>query len=170
MTVTIRPATLDDVSLLSQLAPQIYRQHFGDQWISDSELNDFLEAEYSESIISADLSDPAVCWFVAHTDTFIGFAKLTWDSAIPDTDLSGVLLNKLYLAPNATGKQHGKILFEAMVQQAREREQTFFWLTVLEQNPRARKFYEKQGMQYIKDSVFKTESQQSILHIMGMNI
>jgi len=170
MTVTIRPATLNDLPLLSQFAPQIYRHHFAYQWISDSELDEFLEAEYAESVLMADLSDPGVCWFVAHTDSLIGFAKLTWDSVIPDTDLSGVLLNKLYLDPNATGKQHGKILFEAMVQQAREREQTFFWLTVLEQNPRARKFYEKQGMQFIKEAVFKTESQQSTLHIMGMAI
>lgn len=170
MTITIRPATLDDAPLLSQLAPQIYREHFGHLWISRAEIDTYLEGEYSESALTAGLNTPDICWFVVYTDTLIGFAKLTWESVIPDTDLSGVLLNKLYLDPHATGKQYGQIMFESMVQQAREHGSDFFWLEVIEHNPRARKFYEKQGMLHIKDSVFKTELQQTELHVMGMNI
>ena len=170
MTIIIRPAILDDIPLLSQLAPQIYREHFAHLWLSVAEMDTYLEGEYAESVLITGLNDPAVCWFVAYVDTLIGFAKLTKESEIPDTSLSGVLLNKLYLSSQATGKQYGKVMFEHMVQQAQELGQTFFWLEVLEHNPRAYKFYEKQGMQYIRDSVFKTESQQSTVHVMGMNI
>jgi len=170
MTVTIRPATLDDVSLLSQLAPQIYREHFGHTWNSVSELNAYLESEYSESALKSALEDAGLCWFVACTDSLIGFAKLTWESTIPDSSLSGALLNKLYLNQQVTGKQYGKVLFDHIVQQVKKRGQSFFWLEVLEHNPRARKFYENQGMHYIKDSVFKTELQQTRLHIMGMPV
>ena len=170
MTVTIRPFTLTDAPLLSQLAPKIYREHFAHLWHSVEEMNAYLESEYSEPILSASLKDPAVCWFVAHSDSPIGFAKLSWESVIPETNLSGVILNKLYLDPRMTGKHYGSVIFEHMVREAKAQGKTFFWLEVLEQNPRARKFYEQQGMQFIKNQIFKTESQQSIIHIMGMDI
>jgi len=41
-------------------------------------------------------------------------------------------------------------------------------MEVLEQNERACNFYNKQGMRYIKDIIFKTASQQNVLKIMGM--
>lgn len=44
------------------------------------------------------------------------------------------------------------------------------WLEVLEQNERARKFYDKQGMQFIKAIAFETASQRSILKIMGISL
>lgn len=170
MTVTIRPATLSDAPLLSQLAPEIYREHFAHLWLSVDEMNAYLKSEYSELTLTTGLTCSGVRWFVAHTDSLAGFAKLTWESAIPGTNLSGVLLNKLYLNPCMTGKHYGKVIFEHLVQEAKARGKTFFWLEVLEQNPRARKFYERQGMQFIKNQIFKTESQQSIIHIMAMDI
>ncbi|MCS3431353.1 GNAT family N-acetyltransferase [Klebsiella sp. BIGb0407] len=170
MTISIRPATINDIPLLSQLAPDIYREHFSHLWYSAEEMEAYLVSEYSESILTKSLKDPAVGWFVAYNNAPIGFAKLTRDSVIPDTNLSGVLLNKLYLNAAVTGKKYGKVMFEYLVREAKKQKQTFFWLEVLEQNPRARKFYEQQGMTFIKDTLFKTESQQSTIHVMGMNI
>lgn len=67
-----------------------------------------------------------------------------------------------------TGKQYGERIFEYLVQETKEKGQDFFCPEVLKQNPQACEFYEKQGIQFIKDTIFKTESQQSI--ILGMNI
>ena len=72
--------------------------------------------------------------------------------------MSGVLLNKLYLASGATGQNYGKQIFEQILSLARQRGERFLWLEVLEGNDRARKFYENLGLNYIKDIILQTTS------------
>ena len=171
MALSIREAGFADSVLLNRLGYSIYPAYFSHLWLSESEMNDFLDKEYSCSSIESSLKDPGVTWYLAeYGNNIVGFAKVTWESIIPETSISGVLLNKLYLSPNETGKNYGKLMFENSVMQAQHRGKKFLWLEVLEQNERAYLFYEKQGMQYIKDTVFETASQQTTLKIMGMSI
>lgn len=170
MTLHMRQATLADARLLSELGISIYRAHFKHLWVSEPELNQFLTAEYSLPVLEKSLQDRSVCWYVAETDRPIGFAKVTAESRIPDTDISGVLLNKLYFDSAETSRGYGQIMFEAIKTRARENGATFLWLEVLEQNQRACHFYNKQGMAHIKNTLFTTASQQSVLRIMGISL
>jgi len=170
MILKIRQAHLVDSVLLHKLGFEIYSTHFKHLWVSQSEMNDYLVHEYSTPALESSLKDPGVCWYVAETDQPVGFAKVTWADKIPDTEMSGVLLNKLYLASSATGKNYGKQIFEHIVNSARKSGEGFLWLEVLERNERARKFYEDLGFKHIKDTKLQTASQQSLLHILGMNI
>lgn len=61
-------------------------------------------------------------------------------------------------------------MFERFIAIAQNRGKKYLWLEVLEQNERAYRFYEKQGMLHVKDTVLSTASQQSTLKIMGMPI
>lgn len=170
MTLNIRKAYLADSILLQKLGFEIYSTHFTHLWVSQSEMNDYLVREFSVPSLVTSLSDPEVCWYLAETDQPVGFVKVTWTDKIPDTEMSGVLLNKLYLASGATGQNYGKQIFEHILSLARQRGKGFLWLEVLEGNDRARKFYENLGFSYIKDTILQTASQQSLLHVMGMNI
>lgn len=170
MALRIREADLTDLALLNKLGFGIYRAHFQHMWISEAELNDFLDAEYGYPTLEQSLQDPGTSWYLAEASTPVGFAKITWESVIPQTSVSGALLNKLYLHPTATGKHYGKLMFEECVMRAQKRGKKYLWLEVLDQNERAYRFYETQGMQHIKDIAFKTPSQQSMLKIMGMAI
>ncbi|WP_428946131.1 GNAT family N-acetyltransferase [Pantoea sp. FN060301] len=67
-------------------------------------------------------------------------------------------------------QHYGKLMFENALQLARARGMKYLWLEVLEQNAGGRRFYEKQGMRYIRDTIFSTPSQQSRLNIMGMPV
>ena len=96
--------------------------------------------------------------------------KVTWDAMLPETDKRGVLLNKLYLDPAETGKHYGQDMFHKIIDMARSRGKDSLWLEVLEQNVGAYRFYQKQGMLCIKNVLFETASQQSILKIMGMSL
>lgn len=170
MTLSIREAGLTDLVLLNELGYGIYRAHFSHMWISESEMTGFLDAEYSYSTLERSLQEPGTSWYLAEASVPIGFAKITWESAIPETSISGVLLNKLYLKSTETGKNYGKLMFEKFIVLAQSRGKKYLWLEVLEQNERAYRFYERQGMLHIKDTVFRTASQQSTLKIMGMSI
>jgi hypothetical protein len=47
MIFNIRDADLTDSGILNELGYNIYRSHFSHMWISESEMNVFLDAEYS---------------------------------------------------------------------------------------------------------------------------
>ncbi len=170
MSINIRIAQPIDASLLRKLAFNIYPAHFRHMWLSDQEMNTYLESEFSLRALNYGLNDPKVCWFIVEEDQPVGFAKLTWFKTIPGTAISGVSLDRFYLAPKATGKRIGKQVFEEIIATAQKQEQRFLWLSVREKNDSARKFYEASGMRYITNSEFKTELQISNLHIMGMVI
>lgn len=170
MSLVIRQATLADSLLLKELGYRIYPAHFKHMWKSESELDNYLEGEYSLPVIEQNINDQNISWYIAEIDQPIGFAKLTWQATIPDTDISGVLLSKLYLAPTKTNQHYGQLMFSKVLELARSNGKKFLWLEVLEQNERAHRFYKKQGMQYISDIVFETKSQRSILKLMGMCI
>ena len=170
MTLRIRQATGADSTLLSELGYRIYPAHFQHLWVSDAEMTAFLDAEYAPSVIEQSLTESHVSWFVAETDRPVGFMKVTWEAMLPETDKRGVLLNKLYLDPAETGKHYGQDMFNKIIDMARSRGKDSLWLEVLEQNAGAYRFYQKQGMLCIKNVLFETASQQSILRIMGMSL
>lgn len=162
MTLRIRQASGADSALVCELGYRIYPAHFQHLWVSD--------AEYAVSVLEQSLKDNAVSWYVAETDRPVGFMKVTWDAMLPETDKRGVLLNKLYLDPAETGKNYGQDMFNKIIDMARSRGKDYLWLEVLEQNAGAYRFYQKQGMLCIKNVLFETASQQSILRIMGMSL
>lgn len=170
MTLTIRAANTHDVKLLSQIGYISYRAHFAHLWESSSELASYLEKQYSWLAIQNSLKCPKDHWLIAATDTAVGFAKLSWQSKIPEENISGALLSKIYLLPDQVGKKYGEALFEAVLEAVKARGITFLWLEVLENNPRARQFYESFGMKHIKDVVFESTTQSSVVHILGMEI
>ncbi|WP_331251474.1 GNAT family N-acetyltransferase [Enterobacter hormaechei] len=59
--------------------------------------------------------------------------------------MSGVLLDKLYLAPTKTNQHYGQLMFKKVIDLARSDGKKFLWLEVLEQNEHAHRFYKKQG-------------------------
>lgn len=170
MSLTLRPAKKSEVALLNELGINLYTQHLQQYWTSKEEMNDYLQQEYSLKTIQNSLADPSVSWYVVETTVPVGFLKVTWRCPVPGTNLEGTLLNKLYLSPNETGKNYGKLLFDEVALKARECGSKFLWLEVHEHNSRARNFYEKQGMIFIKHLIYKTPTSDVTVHILMKNL
>lgn len=163
----IKEATVHDVAVLAALGKATYLSHFAHYWHSQQELQAWVDEEYSVAALTASLNDPAVSWLLAIVDEPIGFAKLTLqqDHAHP-----GTLLNKLYFTKAATGQGYGQVLFAEAVARAKSSGSRYFCLEVLQGNDGARRFYESRGMRHLRDEVFSTPEQTSVLHIYGMAI
>ncbi|WP_142901198.1 GNAT family N-acetyltransferase, partial [Klebsiella pneumoniae] len=84
----------------------------------------------------------------------IGFAKYACRQDINPEGPTGTLLHKLYLLPDATGHRYGEQIFRAVEKRAKETGESWLWLEVLAANTGARRFYERQGMQHVKDVAF----------------
>lgn len=74
---------------------------------------------------------------------------------------TGTLLHKLYLLPDATGHRYGEQIFRAVEKRAKETGESWLWLEVLAANTGARRFYERQGMQHVKDVAFHSATQKA---------
>ena len=165
--LTIHKAQPEDAGLLHQMGYTSYRHHFAHLWHEKQEMEAFLEQEYALPVLDQSLRDAACCWLIAATDKPVGFAKFSFRQPVTPQGPAGTLLHKLYFLPGMTGKSYGERLFEAVVCQARARGEAFLWLEVLAANPQARRFYERQGLRHLHDTVFGSASQQSTLHILG---
>jgi GNAT superfamily N-acetyltransferase len=96
----------------------------------------------------------------------VGFAKFSWHAAAsPRARQERYCINSIFL--QATGKGYGEGVIQEVIRRAREHGERFLWLEVLDANPQARRFYERQGFEHLRDTVFSTASQQSTLHILG---
>ncbi|ORM84294.1 alanine acetyltransferase [Pantoea deleyi] len=170
MTLILREARHSDASLLNELGVRTYTHHFEKYWTRREELDEFLLQEYSLQAIVSSLAEPSVNWYIAETLTPVGFVKVTWQCQIPGTSRQGTLLNKLYLSEGTTGKSYGQLIFNEVADMAKEKGSDFLWLEVLKENARARRFYEKQGMAYIRNNFFNTATQHVTLHVLGMSL
>ncbi|WP_205951052.1 GNAT family N-acetyltransferase [Pantoea stewartii] len=170
MTLILREARQSDASLLSELGVSTYTHHFRQYWTHSEELDEFLNQEYSPQVIESSLADPSAGWYIIETSAPIGFVKVIWRCNIHGTPLHGTLLKKLYLSEGSTGKNYGQLIFDEVAEMAKERGSDFLWLEVLKENTRARKFYEIQGMTFIKDNFYSTATQDVTVHVLGMNL
>ncbi len=100
----------------------------------------------------------------------VGFAKYSYQQRMADDGKIGTLLHKLYLMPGKTGHRYGEHIFHAVETRAKTAGESWLWLEVLAANPAARRFYERRGMQHIRDTIFHSASQQSTLHILAKPI
>ena len=163
----IRRATPDDIPLLQHMAITSYRHHFAHLWKNPDELAHFLTEEYGEAALQRSLSDTRCVWLIACAGAPIGFAKYTRQQRIESENIVGTLLHKLYLMPGETGKNYGEQIFAEVSQQAKAQEETHLWLEVLADNPHARRFYQRLGMEHVKDNTFTTATQTSTLNILA---
>ncbi|WP_241722485.1 GNAT family N-acetyltransferase [Raoultella sp. HC6] len=168
--LTIRTAQREDATLLGEMGYASYRHHFTHLWHSASELEHFLQQEYAAEALQRSLAEANCRWLIAEAQRPVGFAKYAHRQQIEPDGPQGTLLHKLYLLPGETGHRYGERLFSAVEARAKAEGERWLWLEVLAANSGARRFYERQGMRHLKDTVFRSATQQSTIHILAKRI
>ncbi|RGP73895.1 gnat family acetyltransferase [Fusarium sporotrichioides] len=167
--VSIRPATLSDVSTISELGARVFSVTFGHS-VEPHELAAFLEESYTKEAITSDINDTNKDIIVATNsdNEFLGFAYLTRGSTEPCVeDLEKTVeLQRIYVDPNSHGAGVGKALEKAIEGMARDQGFKNLWLGVWEENPRAIRAYEKWGYKQVGDHDFTIGSVVQRDHIM----
>jgi ribosomal protein S18 acetylase RimI-like enzyme len=141
--VKIAPANVEE---LRQLA----RQTFGDAFAgvnTPGNMQAYMDEAFATARLTRELEDPASVFYFARVDgKAAGYLKV--NSAPAQTDLgdpASVELERIYVLEAYHGMQVGQALLEKALEIAAERQATYIWLGVWEQNPRAIRFYEKNG-------------------------
>ena len=155
--ITVRQADLGDAKPLTKLAYVTFWDAFHDHpKNAPHDLADYMGRAFSEEQVVNELSDPNSIFLIAEIEgEMAGYAKLVFESTEPE--IIGewpVELNRLYSHQKFLGKGVGQALMDACFAKARETGRDVIWLGVWEYNPRAQRFYEKNGFRIVGKHTF----------------
>lgn len=166
--ISIRPATGADAAPLTELAFTTFWDAFaGHPKNAPDDLDAYIQKAFNAEQIALELADPKSVFLLAEVSgELAGYSKLVLDYIEPGvTAERPVELNRLYSHQKYLGKGVGQALMDECFTRALNENCDVMWLGVWEYNPRAQRFYEKNGFRVVGKHVFQlgTDSQTDLL-------
>lgn len=155
--ISIRQATIEDAKLLTDLAYTTFWDAFAHHpKNAPDDLNHYMRQAFNLDQITSELGEPQNVFLVAEIDEKpAGYAKIIIDNIEPGiTAEKPVELQRLYSHQEYIGKGVGQNLMDACFERARDEKRDVMWLGVWEYNPRAQRFYEKNGFKVVGKHTF----------------
>jgi diamine N-acetyltransferase len=139
-------ATSDDVYKLQKISVKTFSDAFAKDNTPEN-LKSFLDFAYSINKLSQELFNPESEFYFAKTDgKIVGYIKLNFGAAQTEiADSNSVEVERIYVEQELHGAGVGKALLDKAIAIAQQRQADYIWLGVWEKNPKAIRFYEKNG-------------------------
>ena len=144
-TLTIRPATVKDIKIISSLADDIWPPTYQDILSSD-QVRYMMDLFYSHDSLRRQIIEQKHQFVIMEDDIApIGFASFS-----PIGNSSIYKLHKIYVLPGLQGKGLGKFIVDYIVEKIQPLGATALQLNVNRYN-KARFFYEKLGFKVVRE-------------------
>jgi ribosomal protein S18 acetylase RimI-like enzyme len=159
--INIRQASIDDAKLLTDLSYTTFWDAFAHHpKNAPDDLAHYMRQAFSNEQIVIELADPKSIFLIAKIEGKpAGYAKLIVGNIEPGiTATRPIELNRLYSHQEYLGKGVGQNLMDASFERARNDCHDVMWLGVWEYNPRAQRFYEKNGFRVVGRHTFQLGS------------
>ena len=150
--ILIRRARPEDAEPLTDLAYRTFWDAFAHHpKNAPDDLSFYMRQAFSIDQITAELADSKNIFQIAEIDgELAGYSKLILDNIEPGvTAERPVELSRLYSHQKYLGKGVGQTLMNACFERAKRDDRDVMWLGVWEFNPRAQRFYEKNGFRIV---------------------
>lgn len=154
----IRQATPEDARVLTDLAYTTFWDAFAHHpKNAPDDLNHYMRQAFNQEQIAAELTDDKNIFLIAELEgEAAGYSKIVIDNIEPGiTAERPVELSRLYSHQKHLGKGIGQSLMDACFERSRGEGRDVMWLGVWEYNPRAQRFYEKNGFRIVGSHVFQ---------------
>ena len=161
MDVKIISANLSDAERLAELARKTFWDAFHEHPANSPEdMAAYMDSAFSLDQIAGELSQPDNVYLIAETDGEpAGYARLiTGRHEDGITAARPIELNRLYTHQRFLGSGIGQMLLDKCMEFASANGHDVIWLGVWEHNPRAKRFYEKNGFTYAGTHIFQLGS------------
>lgn len=155
--ISIRQATLADAKLLTDLSYTTFWDAFAHHpKNAPDDLAYYMRQAFSLEQITNELTEPRSIFLIAEIEgELAGYSKLILDNIEPGvTAERPVELSRLYSQQKFLGQGVGQTLMDACFERARQDDRDVMWLGVWEYNPRAQRFYEKNGFRFVGEHTF----------------
>jgi GNAT superfamily N-acetyltransferase len=170
--------TLKISKVISGDIPQLQaigKQTFVETFAEHNKANDmqmYLDNNLSIEKLTNELSDPnSEFYFALFDHKVIGYLKINYGQAQTELkDRSSLEIERIYVLKEFHGKKVGQVLFEKAIAMARQAHAEYVWLGVWEKNPRAIKFYMKNGFVEFDKHIFKLGHDEQTDIMMRLNL
>ncbi|MGM0934684.1 MAG: GNAT family N-acetyltransferase [Bacteroidota bacterium] len=144
--IRIEKLGIEDLEPLQKIGKQTFEDAFGSQNTKDN-MERYLESNFSKEKIRTELLDKNSEFYFAKMDQqIVGYLKVNYgDSQTEFQDEKALEIERIYVIQEFLGKKIGQILYDKAIEIAKKRNSDYVWLGVWEENPRAIRFYEKNG-------------------------
>ena len=124
----------------------------------------YLEEGFSREKLLEELSDSHSEFYFAEMDgTVIGYLKLNTGPSQTEIRSGNALeIERIYVRKEYHGKEVGQLLCNKALEIARQKNVDYVWLGVWEDNPRAIRFYEKNGFIAFDKHIFRLGDDEQI--------
>lgn len=159
--IKIRQATADDAQPLTELSFKTFWDAFAHHpKNAPGDLTHYMRQAFNVEQITAELADANAIFLIAEIDDELaGYAKILLANTEPGiTADRPVELCRLYAKQKFIGHGVGQALMDACVDRGKAEGCDVMWLGVWEFNPRAQRFYEKNGFRTVGNHTFQLGS------------
>lgn len=153
--IKIIKATQKDTELLLNIGRQTFFEKFTENNSEENMLQYASEAYTFEKILS-EVNNPNSQFYLATiNDQTVGYLKINFGEAQTELqDPQALELERIYVLKEFQGKKIGQMLFDKTLEIAKKAAVNYVWLGVWEENLRAIKFYEKNGLKAFSKHIF----------------
>lgn len=152
----IRKVNIQDIEKLKKIGKLTFAETYSSD-NSKEDMQKYLEEEFSTEKLKKELTDKdAEFYFAELDDKVIGYLKANYGQS--QTEMKGenaLEIERIYVQKEFHGKKVGQILYDKAIELAKEKNVEYVWLGVWEQNPRAIRFYEKNGFVAFDKHIFQ---------------
>lgn len=155
--IVIRQAGAEDAERLTGLAYTTFWDAFAHHpKNAPDDLAYYMRQAFNVSQIAEELGDTKSVFLIAEiAGELAGYAKIIYESTEPDIVAEWpVELSRLYSQQKFLGQGVGQVLLDSCIERAKEAGRDVMWLGVWEYNPRAQRFYEKNGFTVVGSHTF----------------
>jgi diamine N-acetyltransferase len=154
--IEIKKVRLSDLEDLQRISRKTFLEAFADS-NSEENMKLYLEEGFSLNKLRTELENHfSEFHFAVLNEEIIGYLKVNFGEAQSELkDENSLEIERIYVVKDFHGRKVGQVLFEKAIQLAKEKQVDFVWLGVWEKNPKAIRFYEKNGFEEFSKHSFK---------------
>ena len=153
--IDIKEVTISELSQLQEIGKQTFAETFSSGNIEEN-MEKYLDERFSTDQLRIELSDSNSLFFFAVLDTVVGYLKINFgESQTEIKDEKALEIERIYVLKEFHGKKIGQLLYEKAMEIAKRKMVDYVWLGVWEENPRAIRFYKKNGFLEFNKHIFR---------------
>lgn len=152
----IRRVMLSDINQLQKICRQTFFETFSDL-NTEENMKKYLEEGFSIEKLTSEIQDEySELYFTVLDNDLIGYLKINFGKSQTEVkDDNSLEIERIYVLQKFHGKKIGQLLYEKAIAIAKQKHMDYVWLGVWEENPRAIRFYQKNGFVEFDKHIFK---------------
>lgn len=169
--ITFKEIQSDELDLLQRMAEVTFRDTYAH--LNDPKhFEEYIVEKLNTQQLATELSNhESLFLFGLHAGEKVGYLKLNFGAAQTETTLPNALeIERIYILQSFQGKGFGRLFLDQAKAVARENDLQHLWLGVWEENPKAIRFYEKNGFKKFGEHIFKVGPEEQIDYMMMLSL